>query len=181
MSDSRAGFAETDPGVPGAGVGTRRPRCGPGPARGQGQPDSSRPRAGWPSHRRAGRLTAENLAGSPRQSRCARGHPRARAAEHIADDPPAAAGAASRPPGPGLRSGPPARPLANISDQPLNAWARPSPSHTSPLIGCPPLLITSSRKTTRPVLSVHRIIGRPYRQLHHGAHHRFSPIEHCEP
>src|SRR5260370_8816936 len=30
MSNSRAGFAETDPGVPGAGVGTRRPRCGPG-------------------------------------------------------------------------------------------------------------------------------------------------------
>src|SRR6266581_4483230 len=33
MSDSRAGFAATDPGVPGAGVGTRRPRCGPGRAR----------------------------------------------------------------------------------------------------------------------------------------------------
>jgi hypothetical protein len=50
---------------------------------------------------------------------------------------------------------------ANISDQPLNAWARPSPSHTSPLIGCPPLLITSSRKTTRPVRSMHHIVGGP--------------------
>ena len=36
-----------------------------------------------------------------------------RAAEHIADDPPAAGGAASRPPGPGLRSGPPAPPAAS--------------------------------------------------------------------
>jgi hypothetical protein len=30
MSDSRAGLAGTDPAVPGAGVGTRRPRCGLG-------------------------------------------------------------------------------------------------------------------------------------------------------
>ncbi len=50
---------------------------------------------------------------------------------------------------------------ANISDQPLNAWSRPSPSHTSPLIGCPPQLITSSRKTTRPVPFILRIFGGP--------------------
>jgi len=60
----------------GRGVGTRRPRCGPGaPARGGKASRIHPPRAGWPSHRRAGRLTAENLAGSPRPSRCARGHP----------------------------------------------------------------------------------------------------------
>jgi hypothetical protein len=33
----------------------------PGSARGQGQPDPSRPRAGWPSRRPRGRLTADNL------------------------------------------------------------------------------------------------------------------------
>ena len=53
ISDSRAGSTEADPGVP--GVGTRRPRCGPGSCRGHGQPDRPRLRAGWPSRRpRAG-------------------------------------------------------------------------------------------------------------------------------
>jgi hypothetical protein len=75
MSDSRAGSAGTDPGVPGGGrypAPSRRPRGlpagkasrihrGPGPA---GRHTG-----------RAGRLTAENLAASSRQSRCARGHP----------------------------------------------------------------------------------------------------------
>ena len=56
---------------------------------------------------------------------------------------------------------------ANISDQPLNACARPSPSHTRPRIGCPPLLITSSRRMTLPVLSVHRIVGEPRLRPHH--------------
>jgi len=57
MSDSRAGFAGTDPGVP-----TRVPRPGalaaaaPGPARGQGQPDPSRPRQAGRHTGRAGRL-----------------------------------------------------------------------------------------------------------------------------
>jgi len=67
MSDGRAGFAETDPGVPGVGDGARHPCCGrPGglPAgkasripRGPGQAGRHRGRAG--------RLTAENLAASP--------------------------------------------------------------------------------------------------------------------
>ena len=42
----------------GRGVGTRRPRCGPGaPARGGKASRIHPPRAGWPSHRRAARVT----------------------------------------------------------------------------------------------------------------------------
>ena len=41
MRDSRAGFAWTDPGVPGAGAGALA--AAHGPARGQGQPDPSAP------------------------------------------------------------------------------------------------------------------------------------------
>jgi len=52
MSDSRAGSAATDLGVPGGGpVPGAFAAAARGPARGQGQPDPSRPRAGWPSHR----------------------------------------------------------------------------------------------------------------------------------
>jgi len=43
MSDSRAGFAGTGPGVPGARPGDRHPRCDRPGACGQGQPDPSRP------------------------------------------------------------------------------------------------------------------------------------------
>jgi hypothetical protein len=57
MSDSRAGFSGTDPGVPGGGPVPGALAAAQGPARGQGQPDPPRPRTGWPSRRRAGRLT----------------------------------------------------------------------------------------------------------------------------
>ena len=67
---------------------------------------------------------------------------------------------------------------ANISDQPLNACAKPSPSRTRPLIGCPPLLITSSRRMTRPVLSMHRIVGEPRRWPHHRCIPQGFAIEH---
>src|SRR5271166_3716403 len=53
MSDSRAGFVEADPGVPGAGAGTRRPRCGPGAC------PRARPAR---SITAPGRLAADNLA-----------------------------------------------------------------------------------------------------------------------
>jgi hypothetical protein len=59
----------------GAGVGARAfAAAAQGPARGQGQPDPSRPRAGRPAHRPVGRPAADNLAASPRQSRCASVH-----------------------------------------------------------------------------------------------------------
>jgi hypothetical protein len=70
--------AETDPGVPG-----RRARCPASSrrppresARVQCQPDPIAASAGPAvAPGRAGRLTADNLAGSPRQARCACGHP----------------------------------------------------------------------------------------------------------
>jgi len=77
MSGGRAGFAETGPGVPGAGgryPASLRPRGLPA---GKASPDPSRPRGGWPSHRPRGQAHRWDLAGSPRQSRCARGHARA--------------------------------------------------------------------------------------------------------
>jgi hypothetical protein len=55
MSDSRARHAGSGPRGPGAGPGAPHPRCDrPGAARGQGQPDPSRPWAGWPSYRPRG-------------------------------------------------------------------------------------------------------------------------------
>jgi hypothetical protein len=91
----------------GRGVGTRRPRCGPGaPARGGKASRIHPPRAGWPSHRRAGRLTAENLAGSPRPSRCARGHPLAPGEPWTARSAcvTGSRGRAGHAPGPGVRA-----------------------------------------------------------------------------
>jgi len=54
MSDSRAGFAETGPGVPGAGPGARHPRCDRPWACPRARPAGSIPALVWPSHRPRG-------------------------------------------------------------------------------------------------------------------------------
>jgi hypothetical protein len=74
---SRVGFAETDPRLPGAGAGALRPRCGPGtlPAGKASRIHHGPGHAGSSRRPRAGRRTADNLAASPRRSRCACGHP----------------------------------------------------------------------------------------------------------
>jgi len=76
MSDSRAGFAATDPGMPGGGsVHGAFAAAAQGSARGQGQRDPSRPRAGWPSQRPRGQAHRwEPRTLTTTVPRCARGH-----------------------------------------------------------------------------------------------------------